>query len=188
MNPFKHTTAVAMMTVLPICGLSNLGHALPSDIKQPFSTNADTVELDDKKGTTTLKGNVVIEQGSMTIKADKVVLHYSQNAITKVTAQGNPAQYSQIPRIGDEPVEAKAKKLEYNIKSESLKLIENASLVQQGGTSLSGNTIDYDVTKSVVRAGSDLKDAKGKRVKLVIPASALNKSDKQDNTPSAPNP
>jgi|GEM_PF-219160 len=153
--------------------------SLPSDRSQPFSTNADTVELNDKTGTTTLEGNVIIEQGSMIIKANKVVLHYNANAITKVTASGKPAHYSQVPRIGEEPVEAKANKLEYNIQNENLKLIENASLVQEGGTSLSGNTINYDVQKSVVQAGSDLRDTRGKRVKLVIPASALNKDDDQ---------
>lgn len=147
--------------------------ALPTDREQPFTTNSDSVELNDKAGTTTLNGNVIIEQGSMRITANSVVLHYSKNAITKVVALGKPAHYSQIPKVGQEPVQAKAKKLEYNIKAETLQLINNASLIQEGGTSLSGNKINYDVKKSIVQAGSDITQQSGKRVKLVIPAKSL---------------
>ncbi len=183
MTHYNFTHAPRLIIAGLLISLTHTALSLPTDRSQPFSTNADTVELNDKAGTTTLEGNVVIEQGSMKIKANKVVLHYNANAVTKVTALGQPAHYSQVPRLGEEPVEAKANKLEYNIKNENLKLIENASLVQEGGTSLSGNTINYDVQKSVVQAGSDLRDTKGKRVKLVIPASALNKNDdKTDNT------
>lgn len=151
-------------------------YTLPTDRQQPFSTNADSVELNDKLGTTTLIGDVIIEQGSMRITADQVILHYNQNALTRVIALGVPAQYSQVPREGEQPVEAKAKQLEYNIDAETLQLIENASLVQEGGTSLSGNKINYDVRKAVVKAGSDITKQNGKRVRLVIPAKALEKN------------
>lgn len=148
-------------------------HALPGDRSQPLSTDADKLELDDKSGTTTLYGNVIIEQGSMRITADKVILHYNKNKLTHVIATGEPAHYSQVPRPNQEPVQARAKRLEYHIEQETLTLLNNASLVQDGGTSLSGNRIDYDVKKSLVKAGSDIEEGEKRRVRLVIPAKTL---------------
>lgn len=176
MTLFKAPTHRALWPIALLAGLlifTSPAHSLPSDRSQPLSTDADELELDDKSGTTTLYGNVIIKQGTMRITADKVVLHYKKSKLTHVIATGAPAQYSQIPRPNQEPVEARAKTLEYHIEQETLLLLNNASLVQEGGTSLSGNRIDYDVKKSIVKAGSDIEEGEKRRVRLVIPANTL---------------
>jgi len=152
--------------------------ALPDDKDKPLSIQADSAELDDLNATTTYAGTVVMEKGSMRIVADKVVIHGNNDNYSKVVATGNPALFSQTPRVGQQPVTAQADRLEYQIGKETLHLIDNAALKQEG-TSLSGNRIEYDVKKSVVKAGSKADgSAIDQRVKMVIPPKALNKTTK----------
>lgn len=147
-----------------------LAFALSSDRYQAITIHSDSAERDELKGTTTYSGNVVMQQGSMRIDADQVVIFNDKNKVTQIVATGRPARYQQKPTEDEGPVIAEAQRLEYNIAQDTLHLIDNASL-QQEGTSLSGNRIDYDVKKSVVTAGSDA--SQNERVKMVIPARAL---------------
>jgi lipopolysaccharide export system protein LptA len=151
--------------------------ALQADRYQPITIHSDSAERDEIKGTTTYTGNVVMQQGSMRIDAQQVVIYSVKNKVTQIVATGSPARYQQKPSEDEGPVIAEALRLEYNIAQDTLHLIDQASL-QQEGTSLSGNRIDYDVKKSVVTAGSDAKQ--NERVKMVIPARSLRRDDEQD--------
>lgn len=168
------------ISVLAWLLLSATAAALPSDREQPISYQADRAERDHQAGTTTLEGSVVMERGSIRIEADKVVIEDKNNKVNVVIATGSPARYRQIPQVGAEPVIASAQRLEYRLGEQSLHLIGKASLVQ-GGSSLSGNRIDYDARQSVVKAGSDNLN-RTERVKMVIPAKALEsaRDDKDD--------
>lgn len=146
-------------------------NALESDRNKPITITSNEAERDEIKGTTTYSGEVVMEQGSMRIDADTVVIHNTREKVTKIIALGKPARYQQKPNDSEGLVIAEANTLEYSLETESLHLIESASLKQEG-TSLSGNRIDYDVRKSVVKAGSGKSATE--RVRMVIPPKALN--------------
>ena len=151
--------------------------ALPDDREQDLEYTADDFEFDENKQTVTISGSVVMEQGSMRIDADKVVIYNQDDKVTKIIATGNPARYQQLPAINQEPIRAKANRLEYQVEQETIHLIDNASLVQQG-TSLTGSRIDYDVRKSVVKASSDSNSSgKKKRVKMVIPPKSIGRQE-----------
>lgn len=154
-----------------------LGHALSSDRYQAITIHSDSAERDEIKGTTTYSGKVVMQQGSMRIDAEEVVIFNVKNKVTQIVATGNPARYQQKPAEDEGPVVAEALRLEYNIAEDTLHLIDNASL-QQEGTSLTGNRIDYDVKKSVVTAGGDADQ--NERVKMVIPARALRREGEEE--------
>ena len=148
-------------------------HALPDDRFQDLSIQADSAELDDQSGTTTYAGKVIVEQGSLKITAEKVVIFGSNDTYSKVVATGKPARLSQVPNMGDNPVTAQANRLEYRITDETLFLIDNAAFKQEG-TSLSGNRIEYDVKKAVVKAGGEATaSGDDRRVKMIIPPKAL---------------
>lgn len=150
---------------------------LASDREQSITIHSDTAERNESKGTTTYAGNVVMQQGSMRIDASKVIIYNNKNKVTKIVALGDPVRYQQKPNEQDGMVIAEAKRLEYNIRKETLHLIDNASL-QQEGTSLSGNRIDYDVKQSVVKAGSDANQ--NERVRMVIPPRSLRFGSEED--------
>jgi len=144
-------------------------------------------ERDEIKGTFTYSGAVIMERGSMKITADQVVIHSKEDKITRVVATGVPARYTQIPRKDQEPVNASANKIDYKIAKNMLVLIENASLEQEG-TSLSGSKIQYDVKKSIVKAGGGGKKSEKERVKMVIPPKSLSESESEFEPESEPEP
>lgn len=144
--------------------------SLTSDREQSITIHSDMAERNEAKGTTTYAGNVVMQQGSMRIDASKVVIYNDKNKVTRIVATGTPVRYQQKPNETDGLVVAEAKRLEYNIRKETLHLIEQASL-QQEGTSIAGDRIDYDVKESVVKAGSDTNQ--NGRVRMVIPPRSL---------------
>lgn len=143
---------------------------LSADRNQSITIMSDSAERDEQKGTTTYSGNVVMQQGSMRIDAEKVVIYNDKNKVTQIVASGAPARYQQKPSAKEGLVVAEANRLEYNIAQETLHLIDRAFLEQEG-TSLSGNRIDYDVKRSVVKAGGDVQQ--NERVRMVIPARSL---------------
>jgi len=151
--------------------------ALPEDRFQDLNIQADSAELDDLNGTTTYAGSVIVQQGSMKILAERVVIYGRNDSYSKVVATGAPARLSQVPKRGQEAVTAQANRVEYRITDETLFLIDEAAFEQEG-TSLSGNRIIYDVKKAVVRAGGKATSQKDdKRVRMVIPPRALKSDD-----------
>ncbi len=168
--------AIALASAL--LALAGPALALPSDRDQPISYQADRAERDNQLGTTTLEGSVIMQRGSIRIEADRVVIEDENNKINLIIATGKPARYRQIPSEGAEPIIASAHTIEYRLGEQTLHLIDNASLVQ-GGSSLTGNRIDYDVRQAVVTAGSDQLN-KTERVHMIIPAKALQSSDDED--------
>jgi lipopolysaccharide export system protein LptA len=151
--------------------------ALQSDRSEPISIEADTAERDEAKGTTTYSGAVLMQQGSMKINADKVVIYSTKDKVSHIVATGRPVHYEQKPSEKQALVIAQANTLEYQIQDESLHLIDSAFLEQEG-TNLSGNRIDYDVKNSVVKAGGEAKNKE--RVRMIINPKVLNTDPKTD--------
>lgn len=175
--------------------LAQVAAALPEDSKQNMDIHADTYEFDFQRSTTTFQGNVSLKQGSLVIRADTLVYYgkFEEGKSVgagKIVATGEPAKFQQKPDPEAEPVHAIANRLEYSVKDETLFLIENASL-NQDGTSLSGNRIEYDVKKALVKASSGTASKNGdqERVRMVIPPKTLQSIDKQpDGQQSTDNP
>lgn len=158
--------------------------ALPEDSKQNMDIQADTYEFDFQRSTTTFQGNVSLKQGSLQIQADTLVYYgkFEEGkslGAGKIIATGEPAKFRQKPNMDAEPVNAIANRLEYSVKDETLFLIDNASL-DQDGTSLSGSRIEYDVKQALVKAsgGTATKDGDQERVRMVIPPKTLQTIDK----------
>lgn len=169
MNLSKFTAHALLTLLLGSFGPASL--ALDSDREQPIHISSDTAERNDKKGITTYTGAVQMDQGSMSIKADKVVLHSNaNNDITLVVATGQPAEYRQKPAPDKEVVIARGNTIEYKLDTEKLHIIENASLRQGDGTTLTGKVINYDLKTSVVKAegGSSTTTEPG-RIHMTIP-------------------
>ena len=177
MNPFNKALS---LSTIALCAYAYIpvALALQSDRSQPITIDADSAERDEQAGTTTYSGKVEMAQGSMRIQADKIIIYSTKDKVSKIVASGKPAKYEQKPNEKDGKVIASANILEYRIDEESLRLIEQASLNQEG-TSLSGSSIEYDVRKSVVKAGSN--QTKNQRVRMVIPPKAIRNNDATEN-------
>lgn len=171
MSLFRPLIGAVALSLSLLCGASQ---ASTADRDQAITIHADRAEHNEQTGTTTYTGEVVMQQGSMRIEADEVLIHSERNRVVKIIAEGRPARYQQKPSETESLVVAQANRLEYNISQDTLHLIDNASL-QQDGTSLSGSRIDYDVNQAVVKAGGGTDQ--NERVRMVIPARSIQREE-----------
>ncbi len=148
--------------------LSTTALALPSDRQATITVEADRAQINEKTGITDYQGSVIIKQGSLLIEADQVTIYATNGQANKIICIGKPAHYQQQPNPEDGLVNAHGNTIEYFLDTETITLIKNASLEQQGST-LKGDHINYDLKAELVEArGSDNSQ---QRVHMVIPAS-----------------
>ncbi len=127
--------------------------ALPEDRNQPIRIQADTAELDERRGVAVYRGDVVITQGTLKITGHTVTITQNASGDVEVfTAQGKPAYYEQQPAAGRPIVKAYGLTIQYFAENERIVLIDQARVVQEGNT-FEGEKIVYDTRRQVVSAG-----------------------------------
>lgn len=146
--------------------------ALPNDKYETIRGRADNLTIDNKSGVATYKGNVNIQQGSLNIVADTLMIYRnSQGDVEKMVARGIPARFQQQPEAEKGVITASASSITYIPAQEKLLLVENAS-VEQDGSVMSGASIDYDLLKEILKARGEQQGQSG--VEILIPASKKN--------------
>ena len=159
---------VSITLLIAALAASTAAWALPNDRHQAIEIQYRSAIREDKKGLTVYEGNVTISQGSMRIQAERVSVHTSGNQVSKIVCLGKPALYQQQPKPGDKPVIARGNTIEYQLERDVILLIGNASL-EQAGSTLSGERIDYDLKEEVIKARGD--SSGDQRIRMVIPPS-----------------
>lgn len=155
--------------LLVFCALVPTGRSwsLPEDRQQPMQVESDTASRDDRSRVTIYTGNVIVDQGTMHVEADKATVYMTADnkQIDRIVCNGRPATYRQLPKPGGELVKAHAEILEYQVAKDFIVLTHGAHL-DQGGSTLDGEVVTYDVAKDLMQArGGD----KNGRVRMVIP-------------------
>lgn len=150
--------------------------ALDTDRTQPLKIVADSALLDDKAGIATYSGNVVLTQGSLKINAGNLRIQTAQGKVDIVTADGQPASFTQTPAPDQPPVVATARNIEYRVKEQLLILKREASIVQNENV-FKGEEIRYEIQsqrlKAVGQPGSNTPGETGKqRVEMILPSAA----------------
>ena len=150
-----------------------LAWGLPSDRQKPISIEADHAQMDDREGVTQYKGDAILTQGTLRITGDIITFFYDENKqLTKAVAEGKRATYEQVHKPGDNPVRAKALKMEYFADRQEIYLTGDG-YVWQNGDEFTGNYIEYDIARNVVSANSnpvtvDGQEQKKGRVHIII--------------------
>ncbi len=159
-------TAIGLLCVSALAAVPRTGPALSTDSQQPMHIEADRAELDETRRVTIYEGSVVIVQGSMRINANRVDFYYDEDrGLDKAVALGQPARYEQLPDDSDEPVRAKALRMEYYATRNILYLIDDAKVTQSGDT-VTGDRITYDMQRNKARAERVKED--DERIRVII--------------------
>ena len=129
-------------------GLCAVLLALPAqaekaDRSKPVNLEADTVTLDDIKKVGVYQGNVILSQGSLTLRADRVQVTQNANGLDKISASGRPAAFRQKIDGREEFIEGFSDRIEYDSANSQLELIGQAQL-RRGGDELRGAQISYN--------------------------------------------
>lgn len=98
----RTTAAPAILLALLLSGGAQ---ALPDDEQQPIEIEADRAELDDATGTATYSGSVRLDQGSLKVRAARLIIETDAQQVQRITAEGDrdqdlPARYEQTPSLG----------------------------------------------------------------------------------------
>jgi len=167
MNSIK--TLLCSVALISVSLWSIATNALPSDRTQPIHIQSDSAHSNQNQGLTTYSGSVQMDQGTLQILADKVIIRSLDNKVSKIVAIGKPAQYQQQPTSESQLVTATGERIVYLVEQETLTLIDNASL-NQNGTIMTGQHINYDIKQSVVKAAKGNENTDSERIHIVIPA------------------
>ncbi|USE38229.1 lipopolysaccharide transport periplasmic protein LptA [Endozoicomonas sp. SCSIO W0465] len=143
--------------------------ALPDDRQQPININSDSADIDNRKGVSVYRGDVVMTQGTTRITGDTITIYTSDREVTKVIARGDKtrAYYEELQPAGQGTVQAWGNTIRYDVNSDQIELINNAQLSQKGDT-FKGEKIHYNVTLQTVNAKGTPSQGESGRVQMVI--------------------
>ena len=130
-------------------------HALSTDSEQPIDIVADGAEHDDARRMTTYRGNVVIDQGSLHIIADTVVVLFdAHDRVIKITSAGAPTHFRQLPDGETDYRKAWARQMEYFPEQDLINLSGEARY-EKDGNHVQADRLVYDSLNARFRALSD---------------------------------
>ncbi len=142
---------------------------------EPIYIESDSLSIDDTKGISTYQGSVSFRQGTASLKSDTLTI-YSRNRqeIERIVAKGTPAHFEQKSADVSKNASGEALNIEY-VAPKSLVVFDGQASFRQGENQFTGNRIEYDADKKVVRAGKSVApDGKSGRVKIVIQPRSAN--------------
>lgn len=143
-------------------------HAEKADRDKPVNLEADTVTLDDIRKVSVYQGNVILRQGTLMLRADRVQVTQTEGGLDKVIATGRPVAFRQKVDGRDEFIEGFANRIEYDSVKSQLELIGQAQL-RRGSDELRGTQISYNANTEFYKVigQPDAKTPSG-RVRAVI--------------------
>jgi lipopolysaccharide export system protein LptA len=150
-----------------------------ADRSKPLTIEADqpgTVDL--LKQVVVFNGNVVVAQGTMAIRAERVEVRErpdGHRSATAIGSAGKPAAFKQKRDGVDETIEGSAERIEYDSRGDVVRFAGNAQVRRLRGATpadeVSGSVITYDngnETFSVQGASTTPGVAGNGRVRVVI--------------------
>jgi lipopolysaccharide export system protein LptA len=146
-------------------------HAERADREKPINIEADRVTIDDAKKVSVFEGNVVVTQGTLVIRANRMIVREDGQGFNHATAFGDLASFRQKRDGVDEYVEGYAERIEYDGRAERLQLFNRAHM-KRGNDEVRGSYISYDQPTEFFRVvGAQEKTGGGSspgRVRAVI--------------------
>jgi lipopolysaccharide export system protein LptA len=125
-----------------------LALALPAaaekaDHEKPIRYSANSLDGNEAEQSVLLSGKVEIVQGTIVLKADRVVLRQQADGSYNVSATGKPVTFRQKMDNSEEFVDAQAQRIEYLGAKDLVELYEQG-WIKRGKDELRGNFLTYN--------------------------------------------
>ena len=153
-------------------GLAAPAQAERADRGKPINLESDRMRVDDAQKISVFEGKVVMTQGTLSIRADKITVRQDKEGYQYGSASGNLANFRQKRDGADEYIEGEAERIEYNGKIDKVEFFNRARLKREPADEVHGNYISYDSrTEYFTVSGGEGPNASGGpdgRVRAVI--------------------
>jgi lipopolysaccharide export system protein LptA len=142
-----------------------------ADRDKPLQVEANRMSADDMRRLNVFEGNVVVTKGTMSLRAERLVVRQDAEGFQLATATGKPARFRQRqdPKPGEKDgvwVDGEAQRIELDDRNQKIELFENAR-VTRGCDEVAGNYIYVDQRSDFYEVSAGKGAEKG-RVKAVI--------------------
>lgn len=151
---------VALALALPIVLAGPAALALPDDAEQPIEIESDRAELDETSGVAVYAGNVRMRQGTMVVTAETLTIETADDAVTRITADGDDEAATFVQQIEPGPatdpdlqVRGRAAQIVYLTTDERIEFEGEAELAQATDR-FEGERISYDLRARRVNASA----------------------------------
>ncbi|MBX9676332.1 MAG: lipopolysaccharide transport periplasmic protein LptA [Methylotenera sp.] len=142
-----------------------------ADRNKPIELEADTVTVNDAKKTSTYTGNVILTQGTLIIRADKLVVREDKEGFQHSTSTGAPTTFKQKLEGKNEYMQGSGQRIEYDGRMDKVQLYKKA-WVKRGEDIVYGDYISYDANAEYAEVIGGAKSESGGtssgRVKAII--------------------
>jgi lipopolysaccharide export system protein LptA len=136
--------AVALvLAALVLAALAPAALAEKADREKEIQVLADRLSADDAKREAVYEGNVIVTQGTLRVAAARIVVREDAEGHRNFVATGAPVTFRQKRDNTDDWVEGEAQRVEFDDKTDLLKLLTRARLKSAQGD-VTGDFISYD--------------------------------------------
>ncbi|MBY0269811.1 MAG: lipopolysaccharide transport periplasmic protein LptA [Burkholderiales bacterium] len=161
-----------------------------ADREKPINLEADRVTVDDTKQISTFEGRVVLTQGTLIIRGDRMEVRQDNQGFKEGVTWGNLAYFKQKRDGYDEYIEGWAERIEYDSRADKMQMFNRASM-KKGSDEVRGNYISYDAKTEffqVIGGGAKAAAAENSdgRVRAVIQPKPKDKPAAQPPVPLKP--
>jgi lipopolysaccharide export system protein LptA len=177
----RHLDSIIFCSLL-LLTWSNTLRAENADRDKPIHMESDRVLIDDMKQTSEFEGQVELTQGTLLIRAEKIVLTQDKQGNKHCTATGNLASFRQKHEGSDEYMEGYGERIEYDTRAETVDFFVRAR-VKRAQDDVQGDHIAYSTHTEVFQVSGDpanVNDPNKGRAHMVIQP----KSKENSNSPA----
>ncbi|OED41114.1 lipopolysaccharide transport periplasmic protein LptA [Endozoicomonas sp. (ex Bugula neritina AB1)] len=149
--------------------MPQLALGLASDRGKPIEIESNSADIDNKKGVSVYRGDVIMTQGTTRITGDIITIYTKQRDVSKVVAEGETARayYEEQQDKGQGILQAWGFTIRYDVLQEDIELIRDGELLQKGDT-FKGENIHYNLTLQTVSAKGRPQEGSNGRVQMII--------------------
>ncbi len=156
---------LALAVALPL-------RAEKADRDKPTQVEANRMSADDMRRLNVFEGNVVLTKGTMSLRADRLVVRQDADGFQLATATGRPVRFKQRqdPKPGEKEgiwLEGEALRIEFDDRNQKIELFERAR-VNRGCDEVAGDYIFVDQRSDFYEVSSGKDPAVKGRVKAII--------------------
>ncbi len=160
-------TNLNLFSLITLSLLTSASLALESDRDQPIKVKAENGQYNNLTGEMLYQGNVEFWQGSMYLKADKVIVQFYDGKASELFAFGEPAYMEQLPEESEDMMFAEGNRIEYRMAEADI-VVKGAAKISQGENQMSGAQIIYSLDGNQGEVTGSASESGDGRMEMII--------------------